>query len=1131
MGGGNRIRVPWTQAARPRAEAMASQNAGRLTMLSIRRNLLVMAALLCAAPVLAVDVNDTRLLADPALGGERIAFAYANDLWTAALDGSDVRRLTAHPAFESGPRFSPDGSLIAFTGRYEGNTDVYVVPAGGGVPMRLTWHPGDDRALGFTPDGRSVLFASPREVHTRRYTQLFTVPVEGGLPTKLPIPNASKAEISPDGRTIAYLPLAEPFLQWKHYRGGEASRILLFDVESHAVEQVPQPEGRCNDTDPMWIGATLYFLSDRDGEFNVYRFDRDSKSVSSLTRYEDFPALNASAGAGRIIYEQAGYLHLLDPASGADQRLHVGVAADLLEPRPRFAKGAKWVRSASLSPSGSRAAFEFRGEVVTLPREKGDDRNLTRTPGVHERSPIWSPDGRWIAYFSDLGGEYGLVLEPQDGKGASRRVELEGAGFYGNAHWSPDSKKLSFSDNSMTIYVLDVASGVQTKVSSDPLYGPIPVLQHAWSPDSQWLAYTQNTPTFFNRVFLYSLADGKSYPVSDGVADATSPVFDASGKYLYFLVSTDAGPVVDWFSQENADMRTQQQIYLAVLAKGVVSPLAKQSDEEKPKEEAAPEVEAGKKAKGTTSGSHKGEDKKEGKPETVVVKFDPDGLAERILALPVKAGVYADLSAGSANQIFYRRAASTDEGADTPILRYDLEKRKEDTLLDKADGFELSADGKRVLVHVGEGWHIVDVGDKLDLGKFKLAIDQVQVRVEPRAEWPQIFREAWRINRDYFYDPGYHGADWQAMREKYAAFLPDLATRRDLFRVIRWMLSELSVGHSYQSLGDDPYEEETIKGGLLGADFDVADGRYRFKKVYGGLNWNPELRSPLTEPGVDVEAGEYLLAVEGHELVPPDNLYARFERTAGRIVELRVGPRVDGTGSRVVEVVPIENESSLRNRDWVEGNLRKVSEATNGRVAYVYVPNTAGLGHTYFKRYFFPQADRQAIIVDERYNGGGQVADYYIDILRRPLVSYWAMRYGADLKTPIAGIHGPKVMLIDETAGSGGDMLPWMFRKFGLGPLVGKRTWGGLVGILGFPVLMDGGRVTAPNLAIWTEDGWIVENQGVPPDIEVEQTPADVIAGRDPQLEKAIEVVMKALEANPPKTPKRPPYPVRVRKP
>ncbi len=1098
----------------------------------MRLTLAALAALALSAPVgvLAIDLADTRLVSEPATSGRLVAFAYANDLWVAGMDGSGVRRLTSHPGVESGPRFSPDGSLIAFTGRYEGNTDVYVVPAAGGVPKRLTYHPYEDRALGFTPDGRAVLFSSGREVYTGRYTQLFTVPVEGGFPTRLPIPNASKAQISPDGKTIAYVPLSEAFNQWKHYRGGQVSRILLFDSATYAVEQVPQPPGRCNDTDPMWVGDRLFFRSDRDGEFNLYAFDRATKAVRRLTTHADFPVLNAQSGGGRIVYEQAGYIHLLDPETGVSTRLRLGVAADLVERRERWAKGTKWIRAASLSPSGSRVALEFRGEIVTVPREKGDDRNLTQSPSVHERSPAWSPDGRWIAYFSDQGGEYGLVIAPQDGKGDPRRIALKGAGFYGNPKWSPDSKKLSFSDNAMTLFVLDVASAAQTKVASDPLYGPVPVLHHAWSPDSRFLAYTQNTPTYFNRLFLYSIAEGKSYPVSDGLADARSPVFDASGKYLYFLVSTDAGPVNDWFSQANADMRTVQQVYLAVLGKGVPSPLAKESDEEKPGEEKKPagEPKTGKEGAAGEKDAKAGEPKKEDK-KPVEVKFDPDGLAERILAMPMKAGVYADLYAGPANQLFYRRAASTDPNADAAVYRYDLEKRKEDTLLDKADGFALSADTKRALVRVKDDWHVVDVADKLDLAKFKLDLGRIQVKVDPPAEWAQMLDEAWRINRDYFYDPGFHGADWPAMRRKYAAFVPDLSTRNDLFRVIQWMLSELSVGHSYQSPGDSAFEGETVPGGLLGADYEVANGRYRFQKVFGGLNWTPDLRSPLTEPGVDVKAGEYLLAVEGKDLRFPDNLYQRFERAANRIVEITVGPTPDGKGARTVKVVPLEDERALRNRDWVEANLRRVTEATQGRVAYVYVPNTAEPGHTYFKRYFFPQADRQAIIVDERHNGGGQVADYYIDILRRPLVSHWAMRYGADLKTPIAGIHGPKVMLIDETAGSGGDLLPWMFRKFSLGPLVGKRTWGGLVGILGFPVLMDGGRVTAPNLAIWTEDGFIVENQGVAPDVEVEQAPRDVIAGKDPQLEKAIEVALAELAKNPPAVAKRPPYPVRVK--
>ena len=1103
----------------------------------MRLGVIVLLGSLAAAPAAAIDVRDTRLLSDPAVSSSRVAFAYANDLWTAGLDGSDVRRLTAHAGVESGPRFSPDGKWIAFTGRYDGNTDVFVVAAEGGVPKRLTWHPGPDTALGFTPDGKAVLFGSPRQVYTTRYQQLFTVPIDGGVPTRLPIPNASKAAISEDGGTIAYLPLYEAFTQWKNYRGGTAARLILFDTKTYATVQVPQPEGRCNDTDPMWIGGTLYFRSDRSGEFNIHSYDPATKAVTPRTRFVDFPVVNASAGAGRIAFEQAGYLHLFDPTGGTTTRLHVGVAADLVETRPRYVKGTKYVRGGSLSPSGTRLAIEFRGEILTIPREKGDDRNLTRSPGANDRSPAWSPDGKTIAYFSDASGEYALYLVPQEGKGAARRIDVKGAGFYEDPLWSPDSRRVSFWDNARALWVVDVASGEQARVDADPIYGPEPVTDHAWSPDSRWLAYTRNTPTFVNRIWMYSLAEKKSYPVTDGLSDAREPVFDRSGKYLFFLASTDAGPVVDWFSQANADMAASRAVYLAVLSKKTPSPLAKESDEEtgkkdEPKKDpplGGPPTKPAAAAPGSKATGAPQETTPESSPAVEVV-VDWDGLQNRILALPLKSAGYVDLATGEAGKIFVRREAGAERGGDTSLVRYDLDKRKEDTLLDKADGFALSADGKRILVRVKDAWSICDVADKLDLAKFKLPLDQVQIRIEPASEWPQIFNEAWRINRDYFYDPAMHGADWTAMRAKYAAFLPDIAVRQDLNRVMQWMFSELAVGHHRVGGGDSLAETETIPGGLLGADVEVANGRYRFRKVFGGLNWTPDLRSPLTEPGVDVRAGEYLLAVDGADLRPPDNLYARFERTAGRSVEITVGPNPDGSGARTVKVEPIASEQALRNRDWVEGNLRKVTEATKGRVAYVYVPNTAGLGHTYFKRYFFPQADREAIIVDERHNGGGSVADYYIDILRRPLISYWAMRYGMDLKTPIAAIHGPKVMLIDETAGSGGDLLPWMFRKLQLGTLVGKRTWGGLVGILGFPILMDGGFVTAPNLAIWTEDGFIVENEGVPPDVEVEQTPADVIAGRDPQLERAIEIAMKQLADRPVQKPARPPFPVRVRK-
>ncbi len=1094
---------------------------GKLSVL-----ILVVGFLSAAANLFGVDVKNTRLLGQPAVGANQVAFVYANDLWIAGLDGSGVRRLTSDEGVESNPAFSPDGKLIAFSAEYDGNTDVYLIPVEGGVPKRLTWHPGPDIVQCFTPDGAAVLFTSPREVFTTRYQQLFTVSVSGSAPIeKLKIPNASKAVYSPDGTRLVYNPLYQAFAQWKNYRGGTVSTLNIIRTSDYSLEKIPQPEGRCNDTDPMWIDNTIYFRSDRNGEFNIFAFDTRSKGLKQLTNHTDFPVISASAGSGRIIYEQAGYLHLLDPRSGKASLLTIGVAADLIETRPRYAKGFRWVRNASISPTGARAALEFRGEIVTVPAEKGDPRNLTNSTGAHEKSPVWSPDGTRIAYFSDESGEYELHVRNQDGKGEVRKFKLTGAGFYDTPVWSPDSSKISYADNSWSLFWIDLSNGQIKKIGSEYLYGPsrANTIHHAWSPDSKWIAYTLNTKVYIQTVYVYSLEQDKSFPVTDGLSEVSEPVFDPGGKYLYFFGSTDAGPVKQWFDMSNADMQMTESLYLAVLRKDIPSPLAKESDEEK--------------------GPAKDEKSKEPAVPQQPFSIDLEGIQNRILNIPLPADDYSNLQTGASGQIFYLKAVRTPGtpgippgfgfgGAGSELHRYDLSKRKDDTLISGIRSFEISADNKKVLYATRDAMHIAAIADKIQPGQGRLNVDAVELRIEPTAEWRQIFDEAWRINRDYFYATNMHGADWNAMKQKYAAFLPDLAVRSDLNRVVQWMCSELAVGHHRVGGGDSPFEAKSVPGGLLGADFAIENGRYRFKKIYGGLNWNPGLRSPLTEPGVDVLEGEYLLAVAGRELRPPANLYSMFENTADKIVEITVGPNPDGSGARTVQVVPIANESALRNRDWVEGNIRKVDQATGGRAAYVYVPNTSTLGHTYFKRYFYPQSDRDAIIVDERFNGGGQVADYYIDHLRKPFISYWAMRYGADLKTPSAAIHGPKVMLIDETAGSGGDLLPWMFRKLQLGPLIGKRTWGGLVGTLGFPVLMDGGSVTAPNLAIWTpEEGWVVESVGVPPDIEVEQTPADIIAGRDPQLEKAIEVVLQELKKNPPQQHKRPPYPVRSRTP
>ncbi|HMP58843.1 MAG TPA: PDZ domain-containing protein [Gemmatales bacterium] len=1145
--------------------------------------------------------GDTRLMSMPAIGPKHIAFVYSEDLWIANRDGSNPRRLTSDIGVESHPVFSPDGSTLAFSAQYDGNTDVFTIPVEGGTPKRLTTHPTADVVRGFTPDGKAILFSSNRHVYSSRHSQLFTVPLDGGMPTQLPIPWGFEASFSPDGEYIAYTPVRDATAQWKNYRGGTHSRIWVMNLKNYDVVEIAQPEGRCNDLDPNWVGNTIYFRSDRAGEYNVFTFNPENKQVKQVTRFTDFPVIDINCSRDMLIFEQAGYLWTLVPGQSTPERLKIRVTTDSPESRARFVSGSKYVRGVGISPSGARAVVEFRGEIVTVPAEKGDPRNLTNSTTIHERSPSWSPDGKTIAYFSDEGGEYQLVLHPAIGKGTPRKIKLEGSGFYFNPTWSRDSKKLLFTDNSQAIFWLDVEKGKVTKIVQ-PEHGRGRGLQvSSWSPDSKWVAFAQETPAKISQVWVYSLEKGESYPITDGLSEATEPVFDANGKYLYFLASNDTAMTKHGFSQSASDTRPPRwSLYVCVLRKDLPSPFVRESDEEKgpdaarrprfpgappmdeekkdepKKDEDEPKKDEPKKDEPKKDDADKDEPKKDGpaaagpgrRPDARF-SIDLEGIDQRILSAPVPSGSLMNLQGGAANMVFMISRPEPTTGGRGPgmgggtLQRFDIEARRVTTIQSNVGSYELTADGRKMLYSSSGDWFIANAGpvsggaapapaaptfgrggrgggggpapasdaapSSSPGGPQRLNLNAVEVRIDPREEWAQILHEAWRINRDFFYDPNMHGADWPAVKKKYEVFLPHCTNSGDVYRVIRWMLSELAVGHSYTTVGERFTERRSVGGGLLGADYEVANGRYRFKKIYSGLNFTADLRSPLTAPGVNVKEGEYLLAVRGVDLKPPMEIFELFENTAGKSIELTVGPNPDGKDSRTVTVEPLATEMALRNREWVEGNLRKVEKATGGRVGYVYVPDTAGQGVAYFKRYFYPQIDKEALIIDERFNSGGQIADYYIDILRRPFASFWAPRHGVDWRSPSAAVHGPKVMIADEGAGSGGDMLPYMFKKFKLGPVVGKRTWGGLVGISGYPVLMDGGTVTAPGFAIWTpEEGFCVENEGVAPDYDVDMWPKDVLAGRDPQLEKAIELVMAALEKEPKRDVKRPAYPKRA---
>jgi tricorn protease len=1060
--------------------------------------------------------QSTRMLADPAMSADHLAFVYDGDLWLADRSGANPRRLTTHPGNEANPRFSPNGDWLAFSAEYDGNTDVFTVPVAGGAPTRLTWHPAGDVVQGWTEDGSAVAFASLRTgLVSGGGASPMTVRVADGMISELEVPSGFDFALSDD--RLAYNPSLPAMQQWKNYRGGRVARIWIADRSDLSVEPVPQPAGRSNDLEPMWVGDDLYFLSDRNGEFNLFR--HTAGGPVQLTTYDDFPILAASAGPdGTIVYEQAGWLHTFDTGSGQSTRLDVRVTTDLIETRARWVDGSDFIQTAGISPTGARAVVEARGEIVTVPAKDGDVRVLSHTSSVHERSPAWSPDGSRIAFFSDATGEYTLHIAPADDLEAARSYPIDGAGFYDDPRWSPDGSYISFTDNSLTVYVLTVESGRVQRVASQAIFGPVDNIDHTWSPDSRWLAYSMPDANGIGGIHLFSVESGESREMDTGLGHLTSPAFDRSGKYLYFFASTDAGPVQSWFDMSNNDMEAQGTLYMAILDPELESPLAPESDEEP----------SGDEADSGEDEQDEGEDQGGDEGPTVIL----DGIAQRIVPLGVGSGFFTGLQTGAEGQLFYLRSERLGSGGGPPSLRrWDLASKEETTLLPGARGFVVSADGKKLLVFAGPNLHIAPAGPPVDAGETRIATSDIRIHVEPREEWGQMLREIWRQQRDIFYDPDMHGADWDAMWDKYAQFLPDLATRADLNRVTQWMLSELAVGHSRGGGGDFIRDSESIPSGLLGADFEVANGRWRFARVYRGENWNPSIRAPLGEPGMNVQDGEYLLAVNGEDLVAPSNPYAPFEGTAGRQVSITVGPNPDGTGSRTLTVVPIRDENNLRLRSWLEDNAARVREATDGRVAYVWVPNTTTQGWEAFKRYFFPQADAEAIIVDERFNGGGQLADYVVDLLDREYASSWALRYGADLHVPQAGIFGPKVMLINEWAGSGGDYLPWLFRQRELGTLIGTRTWGGLVGILGTPPTLDGASWTAPNLGFWTEEeGFGIENVGVPPDMVVEQWPAEVARGGDPQLEAAIAEIMRQLEANPVETPQRPDFPVRVRR-
>ena len=1083
--------------------------------------LIPLSLLLMASVVLA---QGTLLLRQPTASKQHIVFVHGDDLWIVGIEGGDARRLTTAIGAENNPKLSPDGKWVAFTGQYDGNTDVYLLSIDGGEPKRLTWHPSPDIVQSWTPDGKSIIFTSAREGYPTANTKFFKVNTTGGTPEALIIPFGWAGSLSADG-LMAYQPYSFWDPEWRNYRGGQAQPIWIFNMKTHETIKTIQGDKERH-TAPAWDNGMLYFLSEQDYANNVWSYNPKTKAQKQLTFHKDFDAKNLTASSGVLIYEQGARLHKLDIASGKTRPLEINVKGDLNWGRTRWNNiTAGQLQNASLSPTGKRALFEHRGEIFTVPKENGDWRNISRSPGVADRYPSWSPDGQKIAWFSDGSGEYQLMVGDQSGLTPPKAYPIPNKKFYYFPSWSPDGKHIAFTDTDYNLWDVDLSSATPKLVATDKLAHPNRTLHPAWSPDSKWIAYVQIMNNQFKAVKVYNVESGKSTQLTDGLSDAIDPQWDESGKYLYFLASTDYALSSGWLDMSSYNYPVTRALYMAVLSKDSPNPFEPKSDEEptKPGEEKPVMVtkNTGDTIKTVVT-----------KPTGVKVKIDFDGINQRIISVNVPARDYTGLVAGPEGHIFYMETVPNEQGA--ILHRYSLKDRKSTEFMKGVVAASTSFDRKNILYRSGTNWFVAGTtAVPPKPGDGKLPTENMKVFVDPAKEAEQIFKEGWRYQRDFLYVNNTHGAPWDKVYNWYKPWIEHVKHRSDLNYIIDILGGEISIGHSYTSGGDFP-EVNAVPGGLLGADYEMDKGFVKIRKIYTGENWNPELRSPLSGPGIDVKEGEYIVEVDGRPLTADMNIYSLFEGTANRQIKIKVNNKASMEGARVVTVVPVASESGLRSRGWVEGNRRKVDELSGGKLAYVYVPNTGNPGYTSFNRYYFAQQDKQGAVIDERNNGGGSAADYMIDIMGRKLLGYFNNRVEGHTvsTTPMAGIWGPKVMIINENAGSGGDLLPYMFRKNKLGPLVGTRTWGGLVGTWDTPPFMDGGRMVAPRGGFFDTDGqWAVEATGVAPDVEVFQDPKALINGKDPQLERAVQEAMKLLPTQGVELRKEPAPPIRYKRP
>lgn len=1070
----------------------------------------------------ALAQTETRLLRFPAAFGDRIVFSYAGDLYVVSSKGGTARKLTSDIGYEMFARFSPDGKQIAFTAQYDGNTEVYLMPAEGGVPRRLTFTATLDRddvsdrmgpnniVMGWR--GSNQIIYRSRKDHWNDFKgDLLLVSVDGGLSEKLPLPRGGFCSYSPDLRKLAYNRIFREFRTWKRYRGGQADDVWIYDFESKQTTNITGDPAQ--DIFPMWAGNTIYFISDRDENrrFNLYGYDLSTKKTRKYTNFAEFDIKFPSLGNDAIVFENGGYIYRFDLKSRKAEKVPIFISDDQVLGRGGWTDVSRQITNYEIAPDGSRALFGAHGEIFTVPAKYGNTRNLTNTSGVHERASKWSPDGKWIAYIADASGEDEIYIVPQDGSGPAKQLTKGADTYKFSLLWSPDSRKLLWSDKKLRLQYVDVASGNVTQVAEAKVWE---ITDFSWSPDSKWIAYSQQEEKKMQTIYLYSCEKKETIPVTDGWFDSGRPAFSEDGKYLFFVSDRTFNPIYGQ-TEFNYSYSNMSKIYLVTLMKDVPSPFRPRSDEVKIREDVKEPV------KDVNSAPEK---KQDGRPGAVEIRVDADGIVSRIAEVPVAAAAYDHLvSVGS--RLYYERR----RGAESKLVMFDLEKIKE-TELGDADGYEISADNRKMLVGQRGSYAIVDLPTgKLDLSE-SLNLSDLKFNLDREAEWKQIYNESWRQMRDFFYAPNMHGVDWEKVRRSYEPLIPYVRHRADLTYIIGEMIGELSAGHTYVGGGDLP-RKQRIKMGLLGAvvEKDAATGFFRIQKILKGQNWDRAVRSPLTDIGVDARNGDYILAVDGKPTDRMKDIYECLVNTVGKQVRLKLNSKPEDAGSRETVVVPIEDERPLYYYEWVQGNLEKVTKATQGRVGYIHIPDMGVTGLNEFVKYYYPQLRKEALIVDVRGNGGGNVSPMVIERLRRDPAMIDIARNTSPSFNPGGLIPGPKVALLDEFSASDGDIFPYRFRYYKLGKLIGKRSWGGVVGIRGTLPISDGGYLNRPEFSRYDLEGkeWIMEGHGVDPDIVVDNDPAKEYAGIDEQLNRAIEEILKEMKATPVVLPPPPPYPTK----